>query len=232
MHYYDCPCDDCRVSTPTGRLFQRVLDVVERLEQELQQPPIREYDEALAWLGRVCGGRDVVAALDTEPLADAPPLPPGQRPEAVAALLDAVAAEFFDVEMSHAFRRALAAVWAADQGLVTGPASPTYVASGIAWTVGEANGLVGQGHALTSARLKHYLNTVSSPAVYARPIRRALAEDWAWGPAEQRWGWRVHPEPELLALGRTDLLLGRTRQRLIRVREHALADRAADDHAA
>lgn len=228
MHYYDCPCDECRISTPTDRLFQRVLDVVERLELELHHPPTKEYDEALAWLSRVCGGRDAVARLDAEPLADAPPVPAGQRPEAVAALLDAVAAEFFDIEMRHAFRRALTAVWTADQGLVTGPASPAYVASGVAWTVGEANGLVGQQRLLTSTRLKHYLNTVSSPVVYARPIRRALAEEWPWQASAPQSIWQVRAEPELLALSRTDLLLGRTRQRLIRVREHALGDLAAD----
>lgn len=228
MHYYDCPCDECRIGAPTDGLFQRVLDVVERLEQELRQPVTKEYDEALAWLGRVCGGHDAVLALDTEPLADAPPVPEGQRPEAVAALLDAVAAEFFDAEMGLAFRRALAAVWATDSGLVAGPASAAYVASGVAWTVGEANGLVGPQRLVTSTRLKHYLGTVSSPAVHARPIRRALGEDWAWQSCDPRWTWRIRPEPELLALGRVDLLLGRTRERLVRVREHALGDRAAD----
>jgi hypothetical protein len=227
MHYYDCPCEDCRIGAPTDRLFERVLDVVERLERELARPATKEYDEALAWLSRICGGPDAVAALDAAPLADSPPAPDGQRPAAVAALLDAVATEFFDTEMRHAFRRALAAVWDTDRALVLAPVMPGYVASGIAWTVGEANGLVGAHHHLTATRLKLYLDTVSGPAVHARPIRRALGEEWIWRADEPRRG-TPRSDPALIVLGRTDLLVARTRARLVRVRDHALGERDAD----
>jgi hypothetical protein len=224
MHYYDCPCDDCRQADHTA-LYERLLHVIERLEQELERPRIKEYDRALSWLAAVCGGPDAVLALDTEPLRGPVPLPQDERVATVAALLRGVAGEHFDAEMEVAFLRGLAKVWAADPGLVQSPVLPAYVASGVAWVIGEANGRVGTDRRMTSSRLKHVLDTPSAPSVYARPIRRALAGPWEWKVESTTW---VSTLPDLAMLGDVALLTSRTRAQLIRVREQAFAARTYD----
>lgn len=228
MHYYDCPCDDCR-RPDSDALYQRVLTVIERLEQELAQPRMKEYDRALQWLQAVCGGPAAVRTLDAAPLAGPVPLPEDERVVEVAGLLRTVADDFFDTEMQVAFLRGLARVWAVDPGLVTAPVSAAYVAAGVAWAVGEANGVVGADRRVTSSRLKYALETPGSPATYARPIRRALGGLWEWHIDR---GWPAPALPALAVLGHTDLLTARTRVQLIRVRDHALAARAEDREAA
>lgn len=225
MHYYDCPCDECR-GPDTDTLFQRVLSVIERLEQELARPPRKEYARALEWLEAACGGPAGVAALDVRPLAGPVALPEDRRVGEVAGLLDGLARQLFDAETGRAFRRGLARVWEVDPGLVAAPVLPAYVAAGVVWAVGEANGVVGPDRRVTSSRLKYALEVPSSPATYARPIRAALRGLWPW-----------HAEhtpitPALTTLGHLDLLTSATRAQLVRVREHALAARAADRAAA
>jgi hypothetical protein len=228
MHYYDCPCDECRRS-PEDMLYQRVLHVIERLEQELDRPRTKEYDRALQWLESVCGGPDAVRTLDATPLRGPVPLPDEDRVVEVAGLLATVAEDFFDAETGLAFRRGLARVWEIDPGLVTAPVSSAYVAAGVAWAVGEANGIVGADRRVTLSRLKYALETPGSPATYARPIRTALQGLWAWR-VEPAWG--TPSPPALTPLGDLRLLTSRTRAQLVRVREHALAARAADRAAA
>jgi len=232
MHYYDCPCDECR-RPDSDALYQRVLHVIERLEQELDQPRMREYERALQWLESVCGGPDGVRALDTAPLRGPVPLPEDPRVLEVAGLLAKIAEDFFDAETGLAFRRGLSRVWSHDPGLVTAPVSAAYVAAGVAWAVGEANGVVGPEHRVTASRLKYALETPGPPATYARPIRRALRGPWEWR-LEQGTGHTglAVSAPPLSALGYLDLLTSRTRAQLVRVREHALAARAEDRAAA
>jgi hypothetical protein len=225
MHYYDCPCEECR-GPDTDTLFQRVLSVIERLEQELARPPLKEHERALAWLEAACGGPAGVRALDTRPLTGPVALPEDERMREVAGLLDDVARRFYDAEAGWALRRGLARVWEIDPGLVAAPALAASVAAGVAWAVGEANGLVGPGRRVTSTRLKYALEVPGSPATYARPIRAALQGLWPWhaegGPTT----------PAVSTLGHLDLLTSATRTQLVRVREHALAAREADRVAA
>jgi hypothetical protein len=228
MHYYDCPCDDCR-RPDTDALFQRVLHVIERLEQELARPSapaLKEYEKALQWLEAACGGPDGVRALDAAPLVGPVRLPEQPRVGEVSGLLDTVARDFFDAETALAFRQGLARVWAIDPGLVTAPVCASYVAAGLEWAIGEANGIVGPDRRVTSSRLKYALETPGSPSTYARPIRVALQGLWPW-----------HSErspllPAVTTLGHLDLLTSRTRAQLVRVRDHALAAQRADRRSA
>ncbi|WGL52833.1 hypothetical protein P5P86_03185 [Nocardioides sp. BP30] len=228
MHYYDCPCEDCRRPT-SDALYQRVLTVIERLEQELERPRVKEYETALQWLQAVCGGPAAVRALDTVPLRGPVPLPEDRRVGEVSGLLRTVAAELFDTETEVAFLRALDRLWSLDPGLVAGPVAPAYVAAGVAWAVGEANGSVGTDRRVTSSRLKFALETPGAPSTYARPIRTALQGLWRW---QVEHTWPAPALPALSPLGHLDLLTSRTRVQLVRVREHALAARAEDRAAA
>jgi len=223
MHYYDCPCDDCR-RPDHDPLYERVLNVIERLEQELERPRVKEYDRALTWLAAICGGPEAVLRLDAVPLHGPVPLPADERVEQVAELLHQLARELFDDETAVAFRHGLARLWEIDPGLVRSPVSASYVASGLAWAIGQANGVVGPEHRVTASRLKYQLDTPGSPATYVRPIRRALGGLWEW----QVDAAPMTSVPPLSALGDLRLLTARTRAQLVRVRDHALAARSCD----
>jgi hypothetical protein len=222
MHDYDCPCDTCRHDTPVQALFQRVLDVIERLETQLA-PVRREHDAALDWLAVACGGPRAVLALDDAPLAGPVALPGHPRVTAVATLLDTIAREWFDAELAVALRRGLGRLWSIAPVVVTSPASATYVASGVTWAVGRANGVVGPGTGLTGPQLKQFLDSPSLPTTHARPVIAALRGPWPWEAAHASGATRLEP------LGWPELLLGRTRAELIRVRDHALTAKAAVD---
>jgi hypothetical protein len=220
MHYYDCPCDECRQASDSA-LYERLITLIERLEQELERPPVKEYERALQWLAGVCGSYDAVMALGTGPLRGEVPLPAEPRVAEVATLLRTLAADLFSPEMEVAFLRGLVLVWTLDPGAVLSPASASYVAAGVAWAIGEANGVVGS-TGVTSPAIKRALGTPGGAAMYARPIRRALIGLWEWGDGGSR----------LAAYGDPSILTSSTRRALIRMRDRALAARELDREAA
>ena len=222
MHYYDCPCDECR-QVDNSALYKRLITLIERLERELQ-PPVKEYERALSWLEVVCGGRDALLAMTGAPLRGGVSLPDDPRVAETAGLLRTLAAKHFDEETEVAFLRCLAKVWEIDPGLVLAPVSAAYVAAGVAWCVGEANASVGTDRPMTSSRMKFVLDVPSAPSTYARPLRRALIGMWEWhDPSRLSW-----PRPELPPFGDPALLTSRTRKELIRVRDRALAAQQVD----
>jgi hypothetical protein len=177
------------------------------------------------WLADVCGGHAAVDALTGAPLDDdAIDLPVEydepvhrQRLESTAELLDSVAAQWFDTETSFAFRHALLALWAEDPEAVTRVATATQLAGGICWAVGKANGLFNPVGTLRIGRVQEALALRSSPSSTGNAVAAALR---GFRGRTDRWD-RPAGVPDLLALGRPDLLLGVTRQRLVRVRDRA-----------
>lgn len=222
-------CPDCE------RLLSRAVSVIERLERELRRPRVpekKDHERVLEWLASVCGGPAALAQLDATPLTeeglDLPVVEeaaPRQRLEAVADLLDGTAERFFDREAALAFRRALLRVWGLEPLAVDGPRPASQVAAGIAWAVGEANGLVGPKGLVTATRLKQHFGVTRPPSAYAGPVVQALRGFWPWHAAPL---WGVHGVPEITPLGYADLLLSSTRAQLVRLRDRAEAARAAD----
>ena len=198
------------------------------LRRPVPEPPVPTYERALHWLDDVCGGRDAVLSLDTQPLVDdgrdLPEAPTSQaqsRLAAVAELLDAVAERWFDVETGHALRRALLTVWEREPEVVLDAATAAHVAGGICWAVGKANALYKPQGGRTMGRVKEALALSVTISSYGRVVERALV---GYRDHSTKGWWR--PEgPELLPLGRPELLLGEVRQRLVRVRERALEAR-------
>lgn len=188
-------------------------------------PPVPTYERVLAWLDDVCGDRDSVLALTPAPLDDDPDLPEVDTPQArsrlsaVAELLDAVAARCFDPETAIAFRECLVQVWAREPEVVLDAATAAHVAGGVAWLVAKANGLLGAQGRVTVTRLKEALALHPSPSTYGKLVQRALVGYRDCG--SERTG-RVYELPDLLPLGRPDLLLGSTRRTLCRARDRAL----------
>jgi hypothetical protein len=193
-----------------------------------EPPPKPIHEQVLEWLAEICGGPAAVDALTGAPLTDdAIDLPVEyaertgrEQMEATAELLDTVAARWFDTESSFAFRHALLALWSEDPETVTGAATAAHLAGGICWAVGKANGLYNPAGTLRVGRVQEALALRSPISGYGGTVRAALRG--FRGRPMDRWG-RPVGVPDLLALSRTDVLLGDTRGRLVRIRERARA---------
>ena len=201
-------------------------------------PPRRPPEPALhervrGWLVDVCGSPAAVDGLTTDRLGPCDldgPSPAGgpecrERVHAVAELLDDLADRFFEPEVADAFRRALAALWREDPLTITRPASTTALAGGVAWAVGKANGLYSPVGVVRVRTIQDTLGMSSGPSSLGRPVAAALRGFRGRLLVD---GWRRPVEvPDLLPLGRTDLLVGPVRERLVRIRDRAAAAAAA-----
>jgi hypothetical protein len=210
----------------SGTRWQPYADRLDGDRRPPPAPPPPAYERALRWLDGVCGGRSALLALTTEPLGDdgrdlpeAPSRQAQHRLAEVAELLDGVASVRFDGETGHALRRALLAVWEADQTVVMHASTAERAAGAIAWVVAKANGLLHPQGTLRVRDLQDGLGLRSTPSSDGRLVERALVGFRDPAPA---W-WRPGQLPDLLPVGRPELLLGRVRERLVRVRDQALA---------
>jgi hypothetical protein len=213
-------------------LVERALRVIDRLETELvrpRPPERREHEVALEWLASVCGGPAAVEALHARPLVpdglDLPAVAAAadrQRLDAVAELLDAVAVRFFDAETGIALRRALLRLWELEPLVVLGPRPAAQVAAGICHAVAAANGRVGSRGAVRQSDLRGFFAVSGSPSAYAGPVTGTLRGFWPWHDVSRPW-MSDRRLPDLTALGHADLLTGRVRAQLVRVRDQALA---------
>jgi hypothetical protein len=218
-------------------LVERALSVIDRLETALAQPgpPARRpHEVVLEWLASVCGGRAAVEALHARELdEDGLDLPvvesetDRQRLEAVAELLDAAGSRLFDAETAYAFRRALLRLWEIEPLVVLGPRPAAQIAAGICHAVAAANGLVGAKRAVRQSDLRGFFAVPGSPSAYAGPVVATLRGFWPWHDASAPW-LPQRGLADLTALGHADLLVGRVRAQLVRVRDQAVAaERAA-----
>jgi hypothetical protein len=190
---------------------------------EPPRPRTPQYAVALAWLDDLVGGRPALLSLTGErlpapaaiPLDDLP-LAARHRLEGVLARLDQTRAVFND-EVGDLLLRLLSELWAADPEIVTGAADADRVVGGMIWVVGKANDLFNAAAGMPQTRVQKALNLRSSLVSYGPKVHqelRGLTDRWIERPWSQR---------ELLSTGRPDLLTARTRRRLIRVRDQALA---------
>jgi hypothetical protein len=212
----------------TGTEWEAVALRHDREARPPEPPPTPTHERVLAWLADICGGPAAVDALTEAPLTDdAVDLPveypqraSQDRVEATAELLDAVAARWFDTECSFAFRHALLALWSEDPETVTRAATAAHLAGGICWAVGKANGLYHPTGTVRVGGVQEALALHSPISGYGGTVCAALRG--FRGRPMDRWE-RPSGVPDLLALGRCDVLLGETRQRLVRIRTRARA---------
>jgi hypothetical protein len=185
------------------------------------------------WLVDVCGSAGAVdgltaARLETCDLDE--PSPAGgpecrERVHEVADLLGDLADRFFEPEVADAFRWGLVALWREDPPMITRPASSAALAGGIAWAVGRANGLYSPGGVVRVGIIQRTLGLSSGPSTLGRPVAAAL-RGFRGRPLADGWG-RPAELPDLLPLGRTDVLVGAVRAQLARIRDRAAAAAAA-----
>jgi hypothetical protein len=204
----------------------RWASYVERPAAPPAPPPPAPHVRVLDWLADVCGGAAAVAALHTEPLSDEPvPVPaPGaaaeERLSATADLTDLVADRWFDDETALAFRAALRLLWVEEPATVERATTPAHLAAGICWAVGKANGLFAPVGACRVGAIHGTLALPGTPSAKGNEVAGALRG--FRGFRIDRWG-RPHGVPDLLVLGRPELLVSTTREQLVRLRGKAQA---------
>lgn len=221
-----------------GTRWQRYADRFDRERaRPVESPPPPPYRQVLDWLAEVCGSATAVRALTAEPLdddgLDLPTETPDEasrsRLEATAELLDAVAARWFDPEVSFAFRAALLIVWTAEPETVRRARTAAHLAGAICWAVGKANGLYRPQGDLTMSRVQEALALSSALSGYGPVVERALR---GFLPSRSYARGRPIGVPDLTALGHVQVLTSATRARLVRLRDRALAAEAAATDAA
>lgn len=188
-------------------------------------PPRPPWETTLDWLDSLVGGRgalESLAATDlpsaTDPSVDDLPLASRHRVEAVSRTLDAVAEKFWDEETRSALRAAFAALWSESPDVVLRAKSAAHVAGGICWVTGRANDLFGPDR-ITQKEVAQQIGLKTTLSACGQSLHHALRG------LQPPHGSRPWSQPDLLALGRPDLLLGATRRRLIRLRDQAVAAR-------
>lgn len=198
----------------------------ERLPSVVSAPPPPLHEQVLTWLDAAVGGRDRLLALHTGPLVDDgfepdPELPPMRREQLATAvdLLDRAADELRVPEARALLTNTLRAAWEVDPEGVLGVGEAARLAGGACWLAAKANGLLGPGGTTTHAALQHAVGCRGQLAGPGRVLQQLIAGFWPEPP-------RPHTLPDLVLVGRPDLLTTATRGRLARARDQALAARS------
>lgn len=194
------------------------------------QPALHE--RVRDWLVDVCGGQGAVDALTAAPLPPCdltehgPSEHPGCRERVLGAaeLLDDLTERFFEPEVATAYRWTLVSLWREDPLLIGRPASTAALAGGVAWAVGKANGLFNPVGTVRIGTVQDTLALPTSPSAVGHQVAAALRG--FRGRPMDRWH-RPAEVPDLLPLGRTDVLVSSVRDRLVRIRDRAAAAAAS-----
>jgi hypothetical protein len=190
--------------------------------------PRPRHERELAWLARVVGSTAALDALGIDPLPDEPLDAARVRKDlqarvaAIGARCDQVADQLHDPELRTACRRLLVRAVAAEPELLLRSDRDDTAAGAVLLAVAKGNDLVGAGRAIPATVLTHLSGLRSSPADRARSFAHAVAGPEGTG-FERHDGNRG--EPDVLVLGSPDLLLGRFRATLVRLRGLAHEER-------
>jgi hypothetical protein len=189
-----------------------------------QPPPLHE--QVLTWLDAAVGGRDGLLALHPGPLVDDgfephPDVRPLHREQLATTidLLDLAAEELRVPDARVVLSNTLRAAWKVDPEGVLGVGDASRLAGGVCWLAAKANGLLGPGGTTTQTALQHAVGCRGQLAGPGRVLQQLIAGFWPEPP-------RPHTLPDLVLVGRADLLTKATRGRLVRARDQALAARS------
>lgn len=209
----------------TGTRWQEHADRFDRERRaavtSASAPPV--HAQVLTWLDAAVGGRSQVMALDTTPLVDEgfepdPDLPAVRRELVATAvdLLDHAARELRVPEARAALTATLRVAYETDPEGVLQIGDARRLAGGVSWVAAKANGLIGAGGTSTATGLQRAVDCRTQLALPGRAVQMLIAGYW---PEPSR----PTPLPDLLLLGRPEILTAATRRRLVRARDQALA---------
>jgi hypothetical protein len=189
-------------------------------------PPPPPHEQVLTWLDAAVGGREALLALHTGPLLDDgfephPDLRPLHREllETTVDLLDHGAAELRVPEARALLARTLRTAWQVDPDALLELGEAARLAGGVCWLAAKANGLLGPAGTTTNSAIQHAVGCRGQLAAPGQVLLQLIAGVWPEPP-------RPHTLPDLVLVGRADLLTTATRRRLVRARDQALAARS------
>lgn len=210
----------------------------ERAARELREPrPVAlprapepaAHDRQLAWLARIAGGPVALAALDTAPLTgEAGDLSTvaarvRSRTSAVAEAVDGPLTLLGGDELAIAGRRLLIAAAAAVPGVLGTGATEATTTAAAGYAVLRANALTGSGRPVGAREFRDAFGVSSIPQYPARRFAAAVCGgEFGQIEVDRCYG----AAPDVWALGRADLLIGRFREHVIGLRDVALELRA------
>lgn len=216
---------DCRRESPYGTEWAHLAEShdaeARRLERALNPAPVPRpvHEDTLEWLDVIAGGRSALLALTAETLTEAALPSTEEAPAADAQRLEllwrrlAPMADLFGEESLRAARALVAQLWEEDRTVLTVPATDRVLA-GVVWVVARANDLFTRA-SVTHGVVREALDISAPLTTYGQSLHRVI------GGLPALVGSPLH-QPDLLAVGRSDLLTSATRQRLIRLRDQAL----------
>lgn len=201
----------------------------ERGSTVIPEPAPPAHAQVLTWLDAAVGGRSQLMAIGTMPLVDEgfepdPDLPAVAREvlATVVDLLDHAARELRVPEARAALTNTLRLAYETDPEGVLQIGDARRLAGGVSWVAAKANGLIGAGGISTATALQRAVDCRTQLSVPGRAVQMLIAGYWP----EPR---RPSTLPDLLLLGRPQLLTAATRRRLVRARDQALAAQRAVD---
>jgi hypothetical protein len=216
-----------------GTRWEQHADRFDRERRSAVSPPAAPplHEQVLTWLDAAVGGREPLLALHTRPLVDggfepAPDLRPADRERLAACvdLLDRAAHELRVPEARSVLMTALRVAWTAEPEALLDVGDAARLAGGICWVAAKANGLLGPGGTTTQTGLQHTLGCRIQLSLPGRSVHRLLVGYWPDPP-------RPAELPDILLVGRPDLLTAATRRRLLRARDQALAAQSVTEAA-
>jgi hypothetical protein len=193
-------------------------------------PPVPPgYEQQLAWLARIVGGAEALAALGVTPLdpeelcLDGVPPPLRERVRDIDVRLEQWAPVLLGDEGLTASRRLLTRAVAREPALLRGDRDD--VATGaVLWAVAKGNDLVGTNRPVRASVIAEVCGLVSTPSTRGAAFAHAVG-----GSGDMRHGrplWMYDARPSVIPLGSPELLLSRFRRALVAVRDIAVALRA------
>lgn len=188
------------------------------------------HERTLAWLARIVGGDEVLADLDVHPLPPAEVSLDGirddlhERVHGIDARLQRWAPVLLGDEGLAAARRLLTRAVSSEPGLLTRSDRDDLASGAVLWAVAKGNDLVGTNRPVRVGVLREVCGLTSSPAERGSAFAHA-----AGGDGSAFYGrplWMFDCQPAVIPLGSPDVLVARFRQRLVLMRDIALALRA------
>lgn len=216
---------DCWKESPFGTEYTHLAeqndDDALRLTRALDPRPAPKpvHETTLVWLEALAGGRAALMAMTHGALPEAPlpvshdaPAADRQRLELLWRRL-APMSDLFGDEALQAARALVVFLWQEDRTAMTVPPTDRVLA-GIVWVVARANDLFARA-AVTHAIVREAIDISVPLTTHGQAMHRVL------GGLPASVGSPEH-QPDLLAVGRPELLTSATRRRLARLRDQAL----------
>ncbi len=192
------------------------------------QPP--RHEQTLAWLARIVGGDEALAALDVSPLEPVAPRLDGirddlhERVRAIDVRLEQWAPVLIGDEGLAAARRLLTRAVSSEPGLLTRSDRDDLATGAVLWAVAKGNDLVGAHRPVRVGVIQDVCGLSSSPSGRGASFAHAVGGDGST--SYGRPLWMFDAQPAVIPLGSPDLLVARFRRRLVLMRDLALGLRA------